>query len=153
MTAIKPAYRTCVAGLHEMTPANRKPHGGSHTCRACDTARRRERDERARVRIRQLLTGFAYWPKGNWRSRAACSGADDALFQCAGKEDETPSKSVDVVTRERHAEAREYCEVCPVVAQCLGEALMLTDSGTRGGELLTPTDWKLGRPIKKELGL
>lgn len=150
---IRPTQRMCLAGLHEMTPANRRSHGGSHICRGCDIARRAERDDRIRTRMRQLLVGFSYWPRDDWRKRAACRDADAVLFEVAGKEDETPTKSADMVSRERHAEAREYCEFCPVVAQCLGEALMLADCGTRGGELMTPYDWKLARPIKKELGL
>ena len=150
---IRLTHRMCAAGLHEVTPANRKPHNGKFICRGCDNARRYEREERVKKRMRQLLIGFAYWPRFDWQKRAACRDADAVLFECAGKEEETVTKSADMVSRERHAEAREYCEVCPVVAQCLGEALMRADSGTRGGELLTPADWKLARPIKRELGL
>lgn len=148
-----PVYPMCLAGLHAMTPANSKPHHDRITCRGCDSDRRKEREERIKARMRMLLVGFAYWPRGDWQKRATCRDASPVLFQTAGREDETPTKSADAVNRERHAEAREYCEVCPVVAQCLGQALMLGDHGTRGGELLTPNDWKSARGIKKELGL
>jgi hypothetical protein len=150
---VRPTYRLCASGQHEMTPENTKPHNGRRYCRACDTSARHQREERARTRMRQLLTGFAYWPRPGWHDRAVCRDAAPLLFQCGEKSDETENKSADMVSRERHAEARDYCEVCPVVAQCLGQALMLRDSGTRGGELLTPTDWKLAAPIVKELGL
>jgi hypothetical protein len=148
-----PVYRMCASGQHEMSPDNIKPHNGRRYCRACDTAARHEREARVRTKMRLLLTGFAYWPRPGWHGRAVCRDADPLLFQCGEKSDESENRSADMVSRERHTEARDYCEVCPVVAQCLGEALMMRDTGTRGGELLTPTDWKISSSIVKELGL
>jgi hypothetical protein len=103
--------------------------------------------------MRMLVTGFAYRPKGVWWPRAACADADPKVFAYADMDDDLSQDGVVRVNRVRHAVARTYCERCPVVAQCLGEALMSDAVGTHGGELLTPRDWKVGRPIRRGLGL
>src|SRR5438477_1951796 len=63
-----------------------------------------------------------------WRGRAACGDADPDRFDA----------DVASVCTLRRAVV-EFCVGCPVRAECLGEALALSDVGVRGGLLLNGT--------------
>lgn len=138
-----------------MEGANLRPHKGRVMCRTCESASTKARIARIRARLEQLLVGFAYHPAPGWAKRSACITADPAIFDVADKETGWEGEAAARENARRHAAAREYCEGCPVVAQCLGANLVLRSEGTRGGELLTEADWKhvAHAGIIKELGL
>lgn len=52
----------------------------------------------------------------SWQDRAACKGADAELF--FGRDGEPRAERA-----MREARARAICDLCPVSARCLGEAL------------------------------
>lgn len=58
-------------------------------------------------------------PFAAWRERAACLGADTALFFSIRHVDKRA--------------ARAFCAGCPVVDECLTDALLQGDFGIRGG--------------------
>lgn len=75
---------------------------------------RRDRDQRAG------LTTFSMEldrPLGDWRTRAACRGADPSLF-----EERTMSGPVQRVPQEILMAALRYCQGCPVLSECKAEA-------------------------------
>lgn len=157
MTATIPSVtvRLCQAGLHAMEGDNLRPYKDRFMCRACEVASANARTARVRARMEQLLIGFAYHPAPGWATRSACRTADPLLFDFADKDSGWEGEAASRENARRHAEAREYCEACPVVAQCLGANLILRSEGTRGGELLTEGEWKqvAHTKILKELGL
>lgn len=61
-----------------------------------------------------------------WRNRAACGGVEngDAIFFAPDPEDDDGSWTPDA--------ALAYCNICPVWAECLDDALLSNDSGVRG---------------------
>lgn len=61
----------------------------------------------------------------DWRMRAACRGAPPALFITAGDDDDEPYYPP--------AEAKAYCDRCPVLTECLAFALEHKLEGTWGG--------------------
>jgi WhiB family redox-sensing transcriptional regulator len=72
----------------------------------------------------------------NWRDAAACVEADPELFF-------RPELQHGLTRRERHrgreVAAKAYCAVCPVVPECLADALDAGDRDSiRGG--LTPDE-------------
>lgn len=144
-------YAKCPAGSHDMTLANTTYPTGTPQCVACHRNAEARRVARIKVRMRQLLVGFRYSPRGPWQNRAECRTVRSPIFLAVDRHEVPAGSSVDAVNRQRHAEARRYCERCPVVAQCLGEALTMRKEGTHGGELLTPSDWKEAAPIVREL--
>lgn len=52
---------------------------------------------------------------GHWQDRAACAGADPALFSPTGSKSERKHKARAVIA--------EYCRHCEVAAECLTDAL------------------------------
>jgi WhiB family transcriptional regulator, redox-sensing transcriptional regulator len=62
---------------------------------------------------------------GTWRSQAACIGQDTELF--------FPPGSTGVFNEAQINIAKSYCRVCPVLWECLDEALMLNEYGVFGG--------------------
>lgn len=64
-------------------------------------------------------------PGREWRSRAACLGTDPELFFPVA--DTGPIHDVQI------AEAKAVCTSCPVVAECLAEALERIPDGIAGG--------------------
>ena len=74
-----------------------------------------------------------------WHERAACAGADPALFDPVHVE-------ANDVRLQRLTKAVAFCERCTVADTCLQEARTYRDSGVRGGVLLED-----GRPIATPL--
>lgn len=108
----------------------------------------------AKPRMHDLIDAFLREPFRYWRSAAACLDADPNLFVPVDR----PGRSsrafqFEAADRANHAQAREYCINCPVIADCLAHALTAEEEGTWGGERFTATDWEAGRAVKKELGL
>ena len=76
-----------------------------------------------------------------WRSRAACRGADGEIFFPTATEGPTYEAQVAV--------AKAICAGCPVRAECLDEALLRIPYGIAGG--LTPEERRgRGRPVAQE---
>lgn len=68
-----------------------------------------------------------------WRASAACLDADPAQF------DPVSSKVVTDRSRRRaEAAIAEYCDQCPVIAECLADALRTNVTGVRGGRFIAP---------------
>jgi Transcription factor WhiB len=153
MTAV--ISRLCHSGLHPMEGDNLRTHKGLAMCRACENTAADVRTDRVRARMEQLLVGFAYHPRPGWQTRSACASVDPELFDIADKDSGWEAERATRETARRHATARLICESCPVVAQCLGKALVDRAQGTRGGELLVESEWKqvAHNKILKELGL
>jgi ferredoxin len=63
----------------------------------------------------------------NWQQWAACRTADPDLFTPPDGQKQTVTEAT-----ERYA-IREYCGVCPVVAECLANAVTLKMQGVAGG--------------------
>lgn len=157
MTATIPsaAVRLCQAGLHAMEGDNLRPYKDRFMCRACEVASASARAVKVRARMEQLLVGFAYHPRPGWDKRSGCLDVDPTLFDIADKDDGFEGEAATRENVRRHEAARVFCQLCPVVAECLGASLIERARGTRGGELLTEADWKgvAHHRILKELGL
>lgn len=71
-----------------------------------------------------IATGGRQLPQvERWRLQAACRGAPPDLFITGGDDDDDPVNAP--------AEARSYCDICPVRAECLAWALDHTTSSQR----------------------
>lgn len=158
-----PTYPLCAKGEHVLSPTNRRSRpSGTWECKPCRQEADRERwqaqknhNETTKARMLMLLTGFAYEPKDDWYASAQCrprarQPRRHELFDLADADSRTSSSTVSAVNSRRHEKAREFCEACPVVAQCLGHALTRQEEGTWGGELLTAEDWTAARQALKE---
>lgn len=114
-----------------------------------------DRVEAAKVRMRRLLAEFLREPARDWDQRAECREADGRLFApvdrtATGWKAQLEAEATDI---ENHQRARTYCARCPVVADCLAEALANNREGTWGGQRLASIDWVAGREVKKEMNL
>jgi WhiB family transcriptional regulator, redox-sensing transcriptional regulator len=73
----------------------------------------------------------------SWRNRGACVGADSNLFfpPSEGDEDYTPNnRHLGDATAKRYARAVKFCDVCPVIGECLNWALTMPEkAGFWGG--------------------
>lgn len=88
------------------------------------------------ARVRRRRAGF---DEGRWRSRAACSGTDTALFFPVG---ELSHEAV----RQIHG-AKIVCERCPVRLHCLVYALSSNqEEGVWGG--LVPSERRALRRVR-----
>jgi hypothetical protein len=60
-----------------------------------------------------------------WRFRSACKGAPTGIFITPGDEDDDPVYPP--------PEAKRYCDMCPVTAECLAEGTLHDEVGVWGG--------------------
>ena len=56
----------------------------------------------------------------NWKSKAACKNKTTQIFYC-----DSPDKGINL---EREAQAKSICRKCPVVAECLLDAINRKES-------------------------
>ncbi len=113
---------------------------------------RQAHQERREAKMRQLIVGFEYDPGEDWKRHSGCDGADPEMFVMRDGERGTDSRVLEAENAKRHAKARRYCErQCPVVAQCLGYALVHEMQGTWGGEMFTTNDIYAARRVRKQM--
>lgn len=68
--------------------------------------------------------------RDDWRSDAACGGAEDVFFGCGAiHEGSAPCADCDLNT----AKAKSICATCPVRLECLEEALSRHPNWSGGG--------------------
>lgn len=139
-------FALCRSGVHPMVPENLNSKG---ECKECEDSSRSGRVSARVAKMVQLLVGFRFQPKPGWAERGKCKGENYELFELAEATRTTPSHVVERINARRHAQARVFCEDCPVVAECLGEALTNRLVGCWGGELLTPDDWAAAYKARK----
>lgn len=116
---------------------------------------RAARLDAAKQRMRVLLAVYHREPRFRWDTgQKACSDADPKLFTPADVEgDRSRNFAAETESRRNHEVARTWCARCPLIEECLAEALWNEREGTWGGERFTALDWEAGRAVKKELGL
>lgn len=145
---VETVVQMCRRGLHPLAPGNLTSRG---QCAECGESSRLGRVDARVARMVQLLVGFKFQPRPGWGKRGACRGENYELFELVEATKSTPSDVVGQINAGRHAQAREFCKACPVVAECLGEALSNRLLGTWGGELLTAEDWSAAYKARKRI--
>lgn len=146
LTADLSLFQLCRSGTHPMVPENLNAKG---ECKECEDSSRSTRTSVRMARMVQLLVGFRFLPRPGWAKRGECRGENYELFELVEATRSTPSHVVERINAGRHQQARQFCQACPVVAECLGEALTYRLVGTWGGELLTPDDWAAAYKAQK----
>lgn len=86
-------------------------------------------------------------PDEDWRTRAACVGADPRLFN----ERELPNtgRRPRRVPAEVYTVGRQYCGACPVREQCAAEADALDHDGVWGGVYRTSTNSRSKTEVRR----
>lgn len=122
----------------------------SHQQRAAEG--RKATQERRDAKMRQLIVGFEYDPGESWKRRSGCRKADPEMFVLLDGDRGTDSRAIEAENVRRNQKARRFCErECPVVAQCLGYALLHEMQGTWAGELFTMADIYAARRVRKQI--
>lgn len=75
----------------------------------------------------------------SWPERAACLRAEPRLFDppVVGEFHFARARARKSNPRARMDQALSFCKVCPVVNECLADAVKNRESGIRGGQLVT----------------